>query len=288
MKKEREMLNSILKFATEDERVRAVIMNGSRVNRNAQRDIFQDYDIVFIVSSMDEFVRDRSWISHFGELTIMQTPDENVLFPSDRDCFAFLMLFQDGNRVDLTLYPLEKLDAYKEESLSVLLMDKDGILGELPPPNDSDYIIKPLTEKEFDSCCNEFWWVSTYVAKGLWRRQLPYAKFMFEHPVRDMLTLMLKWYIGTQTDFSVNVGACGKYFEKHLASSHWEMYLKTFSNAEYNNIWEALFAMCDLFRETAMSVANGFGYTYPIHDDQRVTSYLRHVRDLPQDAERIF
>lgn len=280
MRDEHEMLNLILTFASEDERIRAVIMNGSRANPHVHRDMFQDYDIVYIVSTLDDFVRDRNWIRNFGELIIMQTPDESALVPSTRDCFAFLMLFQDGNRIDLTLHPLEKLEAYTPEGLSVLLMDKDGIMGKLPPANDSQYLVKPPTEGEFSSCCNEFWWVSTYVAKGLWRRQLPYANFMLEHPVRDMLTLMLKWYVGTQMDFSVNVGACGKYFEKYLPPSLWETYLETFSEGEYKSIWEALFAMGDLFRETAMSVANSLGYAYPLHDDQRVTEYLGHVRGL--------
>jgi len=106
------------------------------------------------------------------------------------------------------IVPLGKINQDVPESLSVVLVDKDNILGQLPLPNDRDHMIVPPTAQEFCSCCNEFWWVSTYVAKGLWRRQLPYANYMMEHPVRDMLTLMLKWHIGTQTDFSVNVGAC--------------------------------------------------------------------------------
>ena len=37
------MLDLILEFANEDERVRAVMMNGSRVNPTVSRDIFQDW-----------------------------------------------------------------------------------------------------------------------------------------------------------------------------------------------------------------------------------------------------
>lgn len=74
MRSEQEMLHTILQFAQEDERVRTVIMNGSRANSHAPRDIFQDYDIVFLVSSMDSFIQERGWIRHFGELIIMQTP----------------------------------------------------------------------------------------------------------------------------------------------------------------------------------------------------------------------
>ena len=93
------MLELILSFAKDNDRVRSVIMNGSRADTYVQRDIFQDYDIVFVVSSMDSFVLERSWIKSFGELLIMQTPDENVLFPPSKDGFAFLMLFTDGNRI---------------------------------------------------------------------------------------------------------------------------------------------------------------------------------------------
>jgi aminoglycoside 6-adenylyltransferase len=288
MRSEKEMLDIILGFAKEDERIRAVIMNGSRANPEAPRDIFQDYDIVYVVTTVDEFVRDRRWIQNFGELLIMQTPDENVLFPSDRDAFAFLMLFQDGNRIDLTLYPADKLGNAKWESQSLLLLDKDNIVGPMPSPSNKDYLTVPPTEQQFADCCNEFWWVITYVAKGLWRRELPYAKFMFEQPVRDMLTLMLKWYIGVQTDFAVDCGKCGKYFEKYLKPKHWEAYVKTFPDAEYENIWRALFVMCDLFRETSTEVAHHFGYDYPMEDDKRVTAYLQRVRELPQDAKGVF
>ena len=79
MRTESEMLNVILKFASADPRIRAVVMNGSRANPHTKSDIFQDYDIVYIMSSMNELVRDRSWIRNFGELIMMQTPDENAL-----------------------------------------------------------------------------------------------------------------------------------------------------------------------------------------------------------------
>ena len=46
MRTEREMMDLILSTAKEDERIRAVCLEGSRVNPNAPRDIFQDYDVV--------------------------------------------------------------------------------------------------------------------------------------------------------------------------------------------------------------------------------------------------
>jgi aminoglycoside 6-adenylyltransferase len=41
------------------------------------------------------------------------------------------------------------------------------------------YIGRP-SQKEFDTADNDFWWCSTNVAKGLWRKELPYAKYMLD------------------------------------------------------------------------------------------------------------
>ena len=48
MRTETEMMELILSVAKEDERIRAVYMNGSRTNPNAPKDLFQDYDIVSV------------------------------------------------------------------------------------------------------------------------------------------------------------------------------------------------------------------------------------------------
>ena len=55
MRTEREMTALILGVAEQDARVRAVFMNDSRANPNAPRDIFQDYDIVYVVEETASF-----------------------------------------------------------------------------------------------------------------------------------------------------------------------------------------------------------------------------------------
>src|SRR5512139_482712 len=111
MRREQQILDLIRETARSDDRIRAVIMNGSRANPNAPADIFQDYDIVYIVTDVASFKRDPIWIARFGELMIMQTPDDmGEQPPADDDSYAYLMQFADGNRIDLTLYPLAKLN----------------------------------------------------------------------------------------------------------------------------------------------------------------------------------
>lgn len=149
------MLDLIVRVAREDLRVRAVILSGSRADPNAPRDCFQDFDVVYIVTDVGSFLSDRGFVSGFGELIIMQTPDLMGDHPAaPGESFAYLMQFADGNRIDLTLSPVERLADLEHDSLRVLLLDKDGIIGRLPPPNEAGYLPEPPTAKQFSDCCN--------------------------------------------------------------------------------------------------------------------------------------
>ncbi|MEK7017006.1 aminoglycoside 6-adenylyltransferase [Bacillus sp. FSL R9-9410] len=290
MRTEKEMLDLIINTAKEDERIRAIIMNGSRVNPSVKKDCFQDYDIIYVVKDIQSFTCNHSWINRFGEIMIVQMPEEMSLVPADEDGkFPYLMQFMDGNRIDLMLVPVDLINKFiGQDSLSKVLLDKDNCIGEFPPASDKDYVIKKPTEKEFVDCCNEFWWCSTNVGKGLWREELSYAKGMLEGPVRDMLIVMIEWHIGMKTNFTVNTGKFGKHFEQYFEKDTWEQFKRTFSNAEYENIWDSFFVMGDLFRKVANEIANTYEYQYPQDDDDKVSSYLKHVRKLPKDSKVIY
>ncbi|MWV42461.1 aminoglycoside 6-adenylyltransferase [Paenibacillus sp. HJL G12] len=290
MRTKQEMLELILNVAGKDERIRAVAMNGSRTNPRAPVDPFQDYDIVYLVSEMDSFLRDPHWVDVFGERIIMQTPEDMNLFPpSLGGRFTYLMLFTDGNRIDLMLAPVEDQEAYcQEDKLTLVLLDKDQSLPHVPAPTDEDYWIQRPSSEFFADCCNEFWWVSTYVAKGLWRQEILYAQDHLHQVMRPMLIKMLEWQVGIQTDFSVSAGKNGKYLQKYMSEPQWNELLSTFCKGDYEEVWRALFAMCRLFRSSAFFVADHFGFAYPQQDDQRVTAYLKHVHALSPHAETIF
>lgn len=289
MRSEQEMLELIVNTASNDPRIRAVIMNGSRANLNAPRDCFQDFDIVYLVTEVEPFKDDPAWIDRFGELMILQMPEAMQDPPPKNDgSFAYLMQFTDGNRIDLNLFPLAKLHELGKDSLSPLLLDKDGRFEPFPPPSDCDYLSSPPTAKTFADCCNEFWWVCPYVAKGLWREELTYAKTMCDQVVREPLMKMLTWYVGVKTRFSRSPGKFGKYLKQYLEPELWALLEKTYADASYANTWDALYTMGDLFRVTATRVAAHFGFDYPYGDDARVSAHLRHVRALPRDATEMY
>jgi aminoglycoside 6-adenylyltransferase len=115
-----------------------------------------------------------------------------------------------------------------------------------------------------------------------------YAKQMMDAYVREQLDKMLNWYIGFHTDFKVEPGKYGKYYQAHLEPELWQQLLRTYSNADEENTWQALFTMGSLFRLTARAVAVYFGFTYPKPDDERVSAFLHHIHALDRGATAIY
>lgn len=280
MRSETEIKNLITDFAQKDERIRAVLLNGSRANPKVIPDKLQDFDIVFIVDNLKSFTGDLRWTNIFGEKIISQLPDK-MSFDKD-DCkkkqidFRYLMLFDDGNRIDLTLFPKENLKSdFKFDSLTKVWMDKENLFSEIPESNDKDYHIRKPTEKEFSDTCNEFWWVCTYVAKGLLRNEIAYSKEMLETVLRPMFMKVIEWKTGIENDFNVSFGKAGKYMKAYLSNELYTNVLRTYANYETEENWKALFLMTEIFKETSSYIAQRLNFRIDRTEAQNVISYLR-------------
>ena len=68
-----EFMDLVLTFARDNEHIRMVGMEGSRVNKNIPRDSFQDFDITYFVDDIGIFTEDDGWISFFGSIVMMQS-----------------------------------------------------------------------------------------------------------------------------------------------------------------------------------------------------------------------
>jgi len=286
LRTEQEMYDLIIRIANADERIRAVYMNGSRTNTNIIKDKYQVYDIVFVVTETGSFLTDKNWISKFGEIAIVQEPEWNDiqtgLYSGQHDSsrhYAWLMLFKDGNRIDLGIEIKEEAEKnFVDDKLTVLLLDKDGFLPKIPSPTDEDYHVKKPKNDEYTAICNDFWWSLNNVAKGIARDELPYAMEMYNLIVRTLMNKMVDWYIGVKTDFSVSTGKMGKFYKKYLPPELYDLYAKTYSDSDYNNMWTAVFTACEMFRITALEVGYHFDFIYNEHWDKSITDYLYKVR----------
>ena len=155
MRTETEMIDLIFQTA-KALKVNAVAMSGSRTNPNAPRDEFQDYDVVYIVEDLDGLLADLTWLERFGKRMIEQ---HNVLDHRH----LYLMLFEDGNRIDLTLCPKEHIREWVDSEAGFTVLEDPKGLFEPYSPSPQRYWASSASAIEFDKACNEFWWVSAYV-----------------------------------------------------------------------------------------------------------------------------
>jgi len=278
MRSESELFALFLDFAQQDERIRIVGMEGSRTNVHVPKDEFQDYDISFIVTDMDSFLKDDDWLDMFGKRIMMQKPEAMSLFPPENEWFSYLMIFEDEIKIDLSIIPMALLQNYLDgDKLLKILLDKDGLVPNPPMPTDEDYWINKPSPAFFDDCCNEFWFVSTYAAKGLFRGELLFASYHVERILRPQLLTMLSWKIGTVHGYGFSLGKCYKYIDKYLSKEEWDLLMETYRMNTDKNCWAALDAAQELFRRASHDVACHFGYAYPDHD-VRVTNYIKKIK----------
>ena len=275
MRTEKEMLNLILNIAKQDKNIKAVCMNGSRVNEKNKPDIHQDFDIVYIVENLEDIIADLEWINQFGNRIITQFPEAQDLYPSElEERYPILMLFDDYNRIDLTLLSKNKLSEYlAEDKLIKVLLDKDNLLPKNNSVSEASYWISKPYQKLFDECINEYYWVSTYVMKGIWRNELLYS---IDHLniCRRMLLLMLAWDEGYKFDFQVNFGKSFKYLPNYLESSKNNELTSTYPHLNIDEIKEVLYKMTEMMDYAAVRVSKKCKLKYDIEGYAEVKQYI--------------
>ncbi|MEM6725077.1 MAG: aminoglycoside 6-adenylyltransferase [Bacteroidota bacterium] len=273
------MQQRILQIAKADNCIRAVLLNGSRANDQIPVDPFQDYDIVLLVNEMDTYLADHSWVHIFGKPILSQLPDR-MSFGTDPNKvgFTYLLVFADNQRLDLTLFPMDRFPHnFQPDSLTKVWLDKDQLFTDLPLANDRDYHIQRPNADQYRDHCNEFWWVYPYIAKALQRGELIYAQQLLHGPLREMFHWMLSIHIGAQHDFSITLGKGMRFLSMFLSEEAYQEILRTYPKAEATEILKATHLMAALFSQYAQNVAHALGFEY--HQEEQEQS-LRYFESL--------
>ena len=266
MRTETEMLDLILQIAKKLQ-VDAVALSGSRTEDQAPKDEFQDYDIVYIVENLDELISDLSWIDQFGTCNIEQ---HNIL--GNRR--LYLMLFEDGNRIDLTLCPKVHIKEWVEsEADFTVLEDTKGLFAPYSS-NPQRYWTSPATEKDFKKACNEFWWVSAYVVKGICRNQLIYATDHLYGICQQELLKILAWQVASDRG-TVDIGKNYKYLFNYLLSEKEKEFSALLDFSSLDKITQSLFATMQLFHQEAQSLAQKMGFKYEKEVAEKMMRYAK-------------
>lgn len=264
MRTETEMLNLILQTA-ETLKVEAVALSGSRACPKAPKDEFQDYDVVYIVDDLDNLTSDLSWLNQFGKRII----EQEVSLGNRR---LYLMLFEDGNRIDLTLCPKEHMKEWVDsESKFIVLEDEKGLF-ESYSPSPQRFWIHPATETDFKNSCNEFWWVSSYVVKGICRNQLIYATDHLYGICQQELLKVFAWQVAVDKG-TVDIGKNYKCLFQYLPTEKEKEFSGLLDFSCVDKIIQSLFATMQLFHQEAQSLAHKMGFDYDMEVAEKLIQY---------------
>ena len=281
MRTDNEIMDLIMNKARNDERIRAVVLWGSRADKDATHDRYCDFDVVYIVEDIRSFTRDISWLNYWGEMLILQMPNDWYKHRYDYNgtgSFVYLMQFKDGTRIDLTLIEKKNIDelVQEKEPRTVLLnKDEDMQIGDIT--ENTAFLIKRPDAKEYFDTCNEFWWLSVNVAKGICREEFCFVKMFMEQYQMEMLHKMISWKIGIKHDFAVTTGKADKYFKRYLPDGEMSRIMNLYPSGDYNNIREKLFSMFDYFGELSEEVGNHFGFEVRREEAKNVRAHVEHM-----------
>ena len=264
MRIETEMLDVISQTA-KFLQVEAVAMSGSRTNPKAPKDEFQDYDVVYVVEDLDNLTSNLAWLEQFGKRIIEQ---HNIL--GNRR--LYLMLFEDGNRIDLTLCPKDHIQEWVEsEADFTVLEDPKGLFAPYSP-NPQRYWTSPASQIDFEKACNEFWWVSAYVVKGICRKQLFYATDHLYGICQQELLKILAWQVAADKG-TIDIGKNYKYLFNYLPAEMEKDFSNLLDFSSLDKIIRSLLATMDLFHQEAQSLAQKEGFDYDKEVAEKMIQY---------------
>ena len=264
MRTETEMLDVILQTA-KTLQVKAVAMSGSRTDTKAPKDEFQDYDVVYVVDDLDNLTSDLSWLDQFGKRII----EQEIALDHRR---LYLMLFEDGNRIDLTLCPKEYIKEWVDSEAGFTVLEDPEHLFEPYSQNLERFWMSPASETDFKNSCNEFWWVSAYVVKGICRNQVIYATDHLYGICQQELLKILAWQVASDRG-KIEIGKNYKYLFNYLPTEKEKDFSSLLDFASLDKIIQSLFATMQLFYQEAQSLAHKMGFDYDMEVAEKMIQY---------------
>ena len=266
MRTDQEILGLILETAKKLQ-VDAVALSGSRTNPKVQTDEFQDYDLVYVVDDIDNLTSDLSWLDQFGKRII----EQEVTLGHRR---LYLMLFEDGNRIDLTICPKEHINEWvASEADYTVLVDEKGLFESYSPSPERHWI-HPASNSDFEKSCNEFWWVSAYVVKGICRKQIIYATDHLYGICQQELLKILAWQIASDRG-AVDIGKNYKYLFNYLPIEKEKEFSALLDFSSLDKITQSLFATMQLFHQEAQCLAQKMDFKYEKEVAEKMMRYAK-------------
>ena len=135
------VVDRLVGWADAEERIRALVLEGSSGSVRGRTDQLSDYDVLVVVADAATFVADDEWQRAMG-VPMVRFADQAV--EEGMQTYMRLVLYADGTKVDYCIWPAKLLEkVVTAQALPALLdtgyavlVDKDLLAARLPVATD--------------------------------------------------------------------------------------------------------------------------------------------------------
>jgi aminoglycoside 6-adenylyltransferase len=270
-----QLLNKVMIWANAEESVRVIIMEGSRARRDHAIDRFSDYDLNLYVTDMTRLIQDDTWIAQLGRIWAMEKEEE------PDGIFGRLVLFEGGQDIDFKLLPIHFLHEFVQQQVLPddyhrgykVVLDKDGITSQLPPPTYKAIPQPKPSEEEFRYAVNVFWFELFHLVKYLHRNELWCVKVR-DACIMRRLRQMIEWHAQACHEWKYDTWIVGKYMQSWVEPDLWQAFFEIFARFDKADSWRAVCALIPLYQRLASETAQRLSYAYPSDTDQAVSTFI--------------
>jgi len=263
-----DVLASILSWAGAREDVAAVIQTGSLARSDESADAFSDIDLEIIAHDPRLLAEDDRWLSAIADLV-------TVLHLEQDDGWPTRLAIYDGGvdggvKVDFTLAAPRRLqEMISGRRLNALytrgyrvLLDKDGVARDLPPPSGDAPRRSLPAEEEFRRRVEEFWFEAFHIPKYLARGELFLVK-QRDWTMKELLLEMMEWHALALSAVPVDVWHLGARLRQWTDPATWRDLQWTFGRFDADDARRAFGETTTLYSRLAREVARKAGFPYP-------------------------
>ena len=284
--------------------IRAAIVVGSRARSDHPADEWADLDLGILVERPRRYLMHHGWLRQLGSPLVKYMDPSgvtlHVLFEDGADAgFAFLPanVFKQAVRVLplVNRFPalfralpgglgtrleneLAEAVAYYRRGYRVIL-DKDGLVERflsLAPSGAPE--AAPPTDEEFRELVSHFWFLTVWTAKHLKRGELWWAKTNgCDGQLKSMLLQMIEWHERGAKGWEYDTWEEGRFLEEWADAALVQQLKATFARYDDADVWSALTATMDVFRELSKDTAVRLGYPYPAKVDAGATRLVAEI-----------
>jgi aminoglycoside 6-adenylyltransferase len=243
------VLHKVVLWATGDENVRAVVLEGSLARDDGTVDELSDLDIRLYVTEPEMLLHSRDWFEQFGDVLVVEALANPGWYPTR------LVYYVDG-KVDFVIARASSLADKQRFGRQVrVLVDKDRLTASITQGNSASPSLPD--EDRYLTCVNEFYAAALMYARTLVRDEPIKAKYR-DWDMKTRLFAMIEWDHVARYGPDRNVRPLGAHFHVWADADVVDQLDRCWSAGLAPSL-DALSSTVSLFRTTSDRVAREVG-----------------------------